>query len=377
MCGRPRDERSLPESEIRSRRAEEEGSKIKAPEMERSRHFPKSTQLTWKKMAHCLKVGEPSTPACEVSRSSGHSKGGRAYLVRLSTDQVTPKLSSTIALQGSGGITGVITVGRGSSNSVQLESREVPYLLSREHAEFNFKDGKHYVTDKNVTNGTYKNGNLIPTGRPWELRNGDTVGFGGPRLIVINNQSMFNPFYYEFRTDVSSEERKKLFSDEKVVEKGSPRVIDVNGIVKVFLAPGQTTFMRDDSSLAPASRGAREPHNRKLPSADERQEHGVTGRKRARVEETSHQWCVGSEGYMTSHCAHCHKEIPEDFIRLTRTGFNAHGCLCSHDSYHLNISCLADRASEMRRVEFMGRDLLNTQEENILSAFLKSRRSSV
>lgn len=42
--------------------------------------------------------------------------------------------------------------------------------VSREHARITYKDGKWFIEDLNSTNGTYINGNRIPSNKKIELR---------------------------------------------------------------------------------------------------------------------------------------------------------------------------------------------------------------
>ena len=82
---------------------------------------------------------------------------------------------------------------------MNLDCPHVPSLLSRQHAEFHCDaQGVHYVTDKNTLNGTYVNGNLIPSG-PCALAPGDVVAFGGPANVLRDNQTLRNSFRYEYK----------------------------------------------------------------------------------------------------------------------------------------------------------------------------------
>ncbi len=67
--------------------------------------------------------------------------------------------------------------------------QQIPLLLSRRHAVFQFQpDGRILLTDLGSTNGTYvaRPGQILRkmlTNIPWELQDGDIVGFGGEALI--------------------------------------------------------------------------------------------------------------------------------------------------------------------------------------------------
>ena len=79
----------------------------------------------------------------------------------------------------------VVTFGRQSGNNkVNLDCASVPALLSRNHAKIDFDpvSGVHTVTDLGSLNGTYLNGNILPTG-PYPLQHGDIISFGGPANV--------------------------------------------------------------------------------------------------------------------------------------------------------------------------------------------------
>lgn len=79
----------------------------------------------------------------------------------------------------------VVTFGRQSgNNNVNLDCAIVQALLSRRHAKIDFdpESGVHTVTDLESLNGTYINGNILPTG-PYPLQHGDIISFGGPANV--------------------------------------------------------------------------------------------------------------------------------------------------------------------------------------------------
>jgi hypothetical protein len=107
--------------------------------------------------------------------------------------QSTDTLPDRISLPLPGNIT-PITLGRNSQNMVQLHSPLVPFILSHQHAEIKIDpEGVHAVTDKNTTNGTYLNGNIIPPG-PCPLAHGDVISFGGPANCDLTG----NCFRYQY-----------------------------------------------------------------------------------------------------------------------------------------------------------------------------------
>src|SRR3954469_5377182 len=69
-----------------------------------------------------------------------------------------------------------VTLGRGTSNAVQLHDTEV----SREHAEFRKRGDAFVIRDLDSSNGTYVNGNQI---KEYELASGDQVQLGRTLLL--------------------------------------------------------------------------------------------------------------------------------------------------------------------------------------------------
>ena len=145
-------------------------------------------------------------PGSTASRSSGPGSGiastspAYAKLQRLSTDvPATSSLPDEISLPEPGSLS-ALTVGRHAyKNDVMLDCKLVPSLLSRQHAEiYCDTEGVHYVMDKNTLNGTYLNGNLIPTG-PVPLKDGDVIAFGGPTNVLRDNKTLKNSFRFIYR----------------------------------------------------------------------------------------------------------------------------------------------------------------------------------
>lgn len=93
----------------------------------------------------------------------------------------------------------VTKIGRGSKNGLRLVHSKLNDLVSREHAKiFVRSDGAHRIVDLGSHNGTYVNGNLIPMNQEWKLENCDCVSFGGPSRVLINEQTMINPFRFVY-----------------------------------------------------------------------------------------------------------------------------------------------------------------------------------
>ncbi len=71
---------------------------------------------------------------------------------------------------------GTVTLGRGTSNAVQLHDTEI----SREHAEFRRRGEAFVIRDLDSSNGTYVNGRQV---KEHELASGDQVQLGRTLLL--------------------------------------------------------------------------------------------------------------------------------------------------------------------------------------------------
>ena len=72
------------------------------------------------------------------------------------------------------------TVGRVEDNTFQIAEASV----SSHHCEILLKGNDVVVKDLNSTNGTFINGERVPTGQARPLSLGDTVRFGAVELMV-------------------------------------------------------------------------------------------------------------------------------------------------------------------------------------------------
>jgi S1-C subfamily serine protease len=79
----------------------------------------------------------------------------------------------------------VIAIGRDPSSDLRLDPvRDLD--VSTRHAELRSVDGRYVVQDNQSTNGTFVNGERLPSGAARQLRDGDVIGFGanGPTAAV-------------------------------------------------------------------------------------------------------------------------------------------------------------------------------------------------
>lgn len=118
--------------------------------------------------------------------------------------QKTQLAGGTHDLVGLANRGGAVTVGRNEGNALVFDCREVPFLLSRKHATMQFQpDGALLLRDLGSTNGTYvsRHGALLsrlPANKRWKLLDNDTVGFGGPAVILVSGDHVANPFVFKF-----------------------------------------------------------------------------------------------------------------------------------------------------------------------------------
>ena len=75
-----------------------------------------------------------------------------------------------------------IVIGRNNTNTYVLDVPDLPYLLSRTHA--NALTDEHFIYDFKTTNGTYINGKIIEKQKFVKLMHGDIVSFGGPANVL-------------------------------------------------------------------------------------------------------------------------------------------------------------------------------------------------
>ena len=117
-----------------------------------------------------------------------------AELRRMTMDiPSTATLPDQIPLQVPGDFV-ALSFGRHQRNIVQLDCQHVPSLLSKFHSDIKIDtNGVHSLTDLNTLNGTYLNGNLIPTEQPHPLHDGDVITFGGPKRVSYSRVILLFP----------------------------------------------------------------------------------------------------------------------------------------------------------------------------------------
>jgi pSer/pThr/pTyr-binding forkhead associated (FHA) protein len=77
-------------------------------------------------------------------------------------------------------IVGVITIGRGKDNSIQVDD----VMASRHHAAVQKIRNDYFVRDLQSTNGTFVNGAQVPDGKYVRLQAGDVVKIGRTELSL-------------------------------------------------------------------------------------------------------------------------------------------------------------------------------------------------
>ena len=80
-------------------------------------------------------------------------------------------------------IDGTAMIGRSLTNAICLPDRNA----SRQHARIIAHQGEFFLEDMQSANGTYLAGNLIPTGKPVGLYDGDEIKICSTRMIFGKN----------------------------------------------------------------------------------------------------------------------------------------------------------------------------------------------
>ncbi|MDZ4694328.1 MAG: FHA domain-containing protein [Deltaproteobacteria bacterium] len=81
---------------------------------------------------------------------------------------------------------GPVTVGRRRGVEIQLPSPSVSFV----HARIFVRDSLWFVEDLNSSNGTFRNGSRILSGRPHPISDGDTIRFGKVQVQVQFDAAM-------------------------------------------------------------------------------------------------------------------------------------------------------------------------------------------
>src|SRR3954468_17067881 len=79
----------------------------------------------------------------------------------------------------------VVAIGRHPMSDLRFDPN-IDIDVSTRHGEIRHIENRYVLLDSNSTNGTYVNGERLPSGGSRELKSGDTVGFGnsGPTAVV-------------------------------------------------------------------------------------------------------------------------------------------------------------------------------------------------
>ena len=117
------------------------------------------------------------TVAPALALASGVSKPDPALDVRIKPDLDEEILHLSVTGSGS------TLLGRGPNAGTVLTLNEYSGV-SRIHARLLMKDGSLFVSDLQSRNGTWINGQRLPSGQPHELRAGDVLNLGRTRFIV-------------------------------------------------------------------------------------------------------------------------------------------------------------------------------------------------
>ena len=89
-----------------------------------------------------------------------------------------------------------LVFGRNTDSDIVLNTDLLPLLISRTHAKLSVVGHALFLQDAGSTNGTYVNEGRLQANVSKKLVNGNTVSFGGPKLIIRDGQHHQNPFVY-------------------------------------------------------------------------------------------------------------------------------------------------------------------------------------
>ncbi|KAL3144819.1 hypothetical protein ABBQ38_001928 [Trebouxia sp. C0009 RCD-2024] len=89
-----------------------------------------------------------------------------------------------------------LIVGRNTDSDIVLNTDVLPLLISKQHAKLSVVGHTLLLQDAGSTNGTYVNEGRLTPNVPKELLNGNVISFGGPKLIIRDNEQLDNPFVY-------------------------------------------------------------------------------------------------------------------------------------------------------------------------------------
>ncbi len=116
-------------------------------------------------------------PAAAPAPATGASKPAASLDVRIKPDLDEENFHLSVTGCGS------TLLGRGPNAGTVLTLNEYSGV-SRIHARLLMKDGALFVSDLESRNGTWINGQRLPSGQPHELRAGDVLNLGRTRFIV-------------------------------------------------------------------------------------------------------------------------------------------------------------------------------------------------
>lgn len=127
------------------------------------------------------------TPFTSTEKSGSitrvHQGGGQVAVVPFEVARITKR-------PGLNPFSSVITVGRASSNDIEIKSENV----SKFHAYLMPEPDGVYVADAGSTNGTTRNGVHVPTKKAErvKLSPGDELSLGGPVVVYHDPASLYD-----------------------------------------------------------------------------------------------------------------------------------------------------------------------------------------
>lgn len=115
-------------------------------------------------------------------------KGGKWHIFKIMPDSPNSK-SELNLINGKS----FVLIGRDKEASDVLIGPPYDDLVSKEHCVFQFRESeKLYLIDLKSTNGTWLNGNEIPSQRYIELKHGDRIRLGEWDFLDVDTNQRFN-----------------------------------------------------------------------------------------------------------------------------------------------------------------------------------------
>eukprot|EP00892_Ulva_mutabilis_P006147 jgi/Ulvmu1/3904/UM018_0126.1 len=118
------------------------------------------------------------------------------FLINLQSDVHRGQAPASADLDALLSTTSTIVIGRDTGSDIQLDSEDMPAMVSRIHAEISMRATELRVLDRGSMNGTYVNGARIEANVWQHIKQGDVISFGGTAEVGKDGRAIPNPFLY-------------------------------------------------------------------------------------------------------------------------------------------------------------------------------------